>query len=154
MRRPRFRFTILGLMMVVAATATGLAVLLGMLKSGRQAQIFRDKAAQFTQLEQFHRNRAASYFNSCTTFDIMLQMRREDANDERAKRLVRRDERLQEFIKDSERFEDAVADHYRELAKKYVHAVDRPWEPTAPDPTPPGPRPEQPSLDPAVEPAG
>jgi hypothetical protein len=105
MQLPRLRLTILGLMLLVATTATGLWIWVGVMRASRQAEIYRDKAVESTHSEQYHRNRAANIHNSAMLAEVRLDLRREDARDERDRRFVRRDERFLEYSRALERFE-------------------------------------------------
>ena len=148
MSPPRLRYSVLALMALVAATAIGLHLWVGAMRSGRQALSYRAKAEEMFLVEQSHRNRAAGLHNAAMSHEVQIELKRERARDERDLRFVRRDLRLLEFGKEMVRYEDRLADHYRHLAVKYRDAADHPWEPIATDPSPPGPPPPEPDLNP------
>jgi hypothetical protein len=141
MRRLHLRFTLLGLMALIALMAIGFGIWVAAMRSGRRAQVYRAKAEELTRAAQDHRNKAAGYNNRAIIDEVAIDFQRERAQDESDRRGVRLSREALEWRREMVRREDLLAGYYRDLARKYQHAAGRPWEPLAPDPPPPGPRP-------------
>lgn len=150
MRMARMRFSILGLMAVVAAASLGLWAWVAAMRAGRQAEAYRARAATLFVLEQAHRNRAAGIHNQVSVSEVGIEL---DRARDRDKDAVARAERTAEYLKRLVRYEDALADHYHGLVDKYTRAASRPWVGVPPDPPePPRPRIDPPELTRSFEP--
>jgi type VI protein secretion system component VasK len=136
MRRPRLRFKVIALEALAAGIAVGLGIWVGAMRT-RRAQSYRARADQMARAEQDHRNRAAGYYNRAMNHEVVIDLQRERARTEYDRQKV--DESLEslELWRRMERREDLLADYYRDLARKYLRAAGRPWEPVVPDPPPP-----------------
>ena len=134
MRRPRLRFTILGLMVLVIMMAIGLGVWVEAMRSGRRAQFYRAKAEEMARAEQDHRNEAARHHNWVISNEVVIELQRERAQTDQDRRALEQALESLEFQKKGVRDEDLLADFYRDLALKYGRAADHPWEPVSPDP--------------------
>src|SRR4051794_24024588 len=134
MRSPLVRLTILRVMGLVAIVAFGLGSWVGMMRVGQRAQTYRNRAHDFADLEEYHRNRAAGIHNQLIPMEASIGQRLDDVRDMRAERFVTRDKRLLAYSQKMVQFEDRLADHYRALTGKYEDAATHPWEPLPPDP--------------------
>jgi hypothetical protein len=141
MRLPRFQLTVLGLMAIVATSAAALWIYIALMRASRQAAIYREQVVALMQDEQRWRESTASLRNIVTGMENVQKLSLKLARNEWDELLLIQYELILQSQKEALRDHEKMADYYRDLAFKYQHLSDFPWESTKSDP--PLPRPSR-----------